>query len=253
MRARRLMGGLMMALALVACGKEAARADDGQPAAATMEQLETPIPSTFHGRWAVLGACEHLPSTFIISANAVLTPGENGDISNRVTRVSETAIELLAPPDPDYPDSDQRFGLSLQEGMDMLTLSGPEMSSLRVERCDETDASATPADPAAGNALEGLPEPFLGEWDSANSGESCTGFSGDGFTIEARRIVYEHGVTSLSNFRRINSRTYKVTGQYTSASGETRPAMDSQFSLDEKGRMLTESFEDYDPFHYTKC
>ena len=146
----RIVAASLAALAVVACGEAEAPAeaetasldqaasgtgmDSGAPAtaepvAAEKRKALTPIPAAFHGKWGMLGDCS---DPMVITAGGIESSGAPPLKSVKI--LDKNVIELDREPDPEYPDQDQRFGLSVQSE-DMLILSAPKMSSLRLERC----------------------------------------------------------------------------------------------------------------------
>jgi len=216
---------------------------------ATSDQL-TAIPGAFHGTWGFLGDCS---DPIVITYNSI-GRSDSQPLSS-VEIIDEGVIQLDREPNPEYPDEDERFGLSV-EGDDVLVMSAPQMSSMRLERCADTADSNNRGE----YVIDGLPAAFHGRWDDANGeynggdpGSSCDPEMGDISTITGDARVYAHGTTRFSDIRRTDNRTYAMTAQHTLTAGETRPAVEITYALSADGNILTETIEGYAPFIYVRC
>ncbi|MAS84284.1 MAG: hypothetical protein CL953_00125 [Erythrobacteraceae bacterium] len=242
----RIVAASLAALAVVACGEAEAPAeaetasldqaasgtgmDSGAPAtaepvAAEKRKALTPIPAAFHGKWGMLGDCS---DPMVITAGGIESSGAPPLKSVKI--LDKNVIELDREPDPEYPDQDQRFGLSVQSE-DMLILSAPKMSSLRLERCGTRPAR----EQATASAAGGLPAKFRGRWDESEFGD-CSGSAPDAVTVEADRISDQYeGGWRLANIERLDANTYRAMATYISSGKTFRMTL----KLQDAGEKLT--------------
>ncbi|WP_271078757.1 hypothetical protein [Aurantiacibacter sp. MUD61] len=252
--------GVVAALALTACGESGASASDetGESMADALavadgqtltEQPAVTIPAEFHGTWGFMGDCAN---PIVITATEV-GEGDDQPPLSKMEILDDGVVEFDRVSNPEFPEADYRFGLTVA-GPDMLMMSSPGSSSLRMERCAEA-----PAEPLQEVAQEGggLPRSFHGEWDMTygyeEGGEACTGNSGNAFTIEARRLVYPFGTARLSDITRVNDREYRMSALFVSDEGVEGTPTVTTYTLSSDGQQLTESFEDGEPFVYIRC
>lgn len=252
-----LAGG---ALVLAGCGAEVdAEERDGSPAAqASAAGHDTPerdiIPAAFQGEWSsqYSDACAPGEQRMLVRGNA--TGWDNHPLGEVIDArvIDARTVELVGAPDPEYPDADQRFGLSLGEDGDTLTMHAPGASSMTLIRCDAASAAATPAAVARPTAgLSELPERFLGSWDVEYEFR-CDEESDSRMRITPRRIQYWESQHDLSDFRRIDADTIEVSAVLTHL-GEEVATETLQLQLQESGRWLSTIQNGEEVWRVRKC
>ena len=262
---RRIFMATLAAVAISACGEaeateeiadaggedaaaetdtQASTAPDAQTAPTAMKSRAslTPIPAAFHGKWGMLGDCSQ---PMVITAGGIDSPGAQPLSSVKILDAS--TIELDREPNPEYPDADERFGLSVYSE-DILIMHAPQMSSLRFERC----GTGAPAEKQTASAGGGLPAKFRGRWDGGEFGD-CSSGSPDAVTVEGWKISDNMGSGwRLTGLERVDANTYRTQANYYSGdyTGERFPMT---VRLEDGGETLVLAFQDGSNVYEMRC
>lgn len=213
------------------------------------------IPAAFHGRWDMRASDSCMPGEprYVVGKNWTSAWTDERNLVASVRIIDANSVELKGEDDPAAPGADQRYGLSLGEGGNAMTLSAPGMSSMNFVRCNDGSPDA-PRPNSPGTILTQIPERFRGHWDDATDPEfACSNVSTSGMRVQPLRLQYYEGREDVSEVRRIDADTIELDTRYAEFEEPTSTTATVRLTISAGGEKLTYKIEGYDPFAYIRC
>ena len=254
---------VMAAVLLGSCGESSASEADGTAAtqgSGAAGEVSAPadvaIPAAFRGEWDMRASDSCTPDEprYVVGENWTSAWTGERKMVIGVSAVDPRTIELEGAPNPEAPDADQRFGLSLGATDDEMTLFAPGTSSTNFVRCASGQEGAA-GQTASARGLDAFPERFRGQWGYIGDGvPACSEDNISVLRVEPRRLQYYEGHHQLAGKVTADGADEVAFQARYVAFEETENAPEPlRLKLSAGGTRLQLSGEGFDPWNYERC